>query len=377
MTTTTTAPPRTVLGMPTVVWRGYALGCLPLFLVYMVASETDGVLSRGFNLWSALQGAFNGMAPALLLLWPLWAYTGWLERQGFGLARLLANHLGLSVVYAVASLAGVYALLWATLGSATAERARQNWFLWQGMWGMMVYWAAAGGFSAYRAVERARREAQASAQAQALLARAELAALRSKLNPHFLFNTLHSILALVRRDAVQAETALLQFSDLLRHVLDAERRNEDRVSLAQELDFTRDYLALEALRLGPRLQVRWQVDDDALDCSLPALSLQPLVENSILHAISPRSVPGQLTIRAQWQAQPDAQRPAGLHVQVEDDGPGCAPEAWTRGQGLGLKTVSRRLAQVFGPASALQVHTAPGQGFRVGFWLPATHPTDP
>ena len=308
-------------------------------------------------------GAARVLAPAFVLLLGVWPYSGWLERRGFGAMRLLAHHAAMALIFTVAWHAAIYALLWALVSPAAAARARANWFIWLGMWGMIMYWAVAGGFSAWRAVERARREAAASAQAQALLAHAELAALRSKLNPHFLFNTLHSIIALTRKDAARAEAALLMFSDMLRYVLDTEKTGEDQVPLQQELDFTRDYLALEALRLGPRLQVEWAIAEEALHLSVPALSLQPLVENSIKHAFNPRSAPGRLRISVQLHD-------GALRAEVSDDGPGCTPQNWAAGQGLGLKTVARRLALLPGRAGNLSVDTQPGAGFRVHMTLP-------
>lgn len=366
------APPTVMAGRqrfglpPPDVLRAYLVGCLPLFLVYLVANETDGDFTRGFSFVSALRGVLRNAGPAFVLLLAVWPFTGWMERRGFGVTRVLLNHAGMALVFAVVWHGSSYLLIWATSSLANAERARANWFIWQAMWGMMMYWAAAGGFTAYRAVQRARAEAAASAQAQALLARAELAALRNKLNPHFLFNTLHSILALTRKDAARAETALLMFSDMLRYVLDTERQGHDQVPLQEELDFTRDYLALEALRLGPRLTVEWQVDPALRGQPVPVLSLQPIVENSIKHAFNPRSAPG--TLRISVQRVPASGR---LEIAVADDGPGATPEAVEAAQGLGIRTVARRLALQFGEAGKLEVDSPPGAGFRVRLSWPA------
>jgi signal transduction histidine kinase len=350
---------------PAHVLRAYLIGCVPLFLVYMLANETDGDFSRGFNVVSALGGTLRNAGPAFVLLLPVWAYTGWLEKRGFGVTRVLLNHAGMAMVFAGATQAASFLLiaLWRDWGAAFD--ARNRWFIWQGMFVMLMYWAAAGGFTAYRAVQKARAEAAATAQAQTLLARTELAALRNKLNPHFLFNTLHSIIALTRRDGPRAEKALLMFSDMLRYVLHTEKSGVDHVPLQQELDFTRDYLALEALRLGPRLTVDWQLDDTVLGVPVPALCVQPLVENSIKHAFSPRSEPGRLTIKVSR-----LQNPAQLRVEVADNGPGCTPESLSGGSGLGLKTVSRRLILQYGETAALRTDSQPGAGFAVSFKLP-------
>jgi signal transduction histidine kinase len=354
---------------PRVALRAYVLGWIPLFLVYMISIQTDGDFSRNFVLADAFFDGLRGIGPAFLLGWLVWPYIVWMERHGFGPTRIVFNHLGMAVVFSAIWHIGIYLLIWSLFNQADAERARRNWFIWQGMWGAMLYWAVAGGFSAYRAVQRARVEAAASAQAQALLARSELTALRNKLNPHFLFNTLHSMIALVRRDAVQAEAALLRFSDMLRYVLDTEKSGEDEVLLEQELDFVRDYLALEALRLGHRLSVRWAIEDRALAQPIAALSIQPLVENSIKHAFNPRSAPGQLAISAKID---DA---AGqLVIEVADDGPGCDPADMRAGGGLGIVTVSRRLALQHPGRAELRITTAPGEGFRARLLLPLLVP---
>ncbi len=346
------------------VLRAYLIGCVPLFVVYTIANETDGDFTRGFDLVSALGGTFRNASPAFVLLLPVWAFTGWMEDRGLSVTRTLVLHGLVAVIFAAAVQTSSYLLIWLFLGLKTADRARGQWFIWQGMFMMMMYWAAAGGFTAYRAVQRARAEAAATAQAQALLARTELAALRNKLNPHFLFNTLHSIIALTRRDAPRAEQALLMFSDMLRYVLDTEKAGADQVPLQQELDFTRDYLALEALRLGPRLTVNWQVDEDTLSTAVPVLSVQPLVENSIKHAFNPRSAPGVLRIQVQREN-------GAVLVTVADNGPGCEGAAWTHGQGLGLKTVARRLALQHGAEGQLRVESQSGAGFAVHLRIPA------
>jgi LytS/YehU family sensor histidine kinase len=241
-------------------------------------------------------------------------------------------------------------------------------------WGAMMYAVAAGGFTAWRAVQQALAQSAAAEQAQTLLARTELAALRNKLNPHFLFNTLHSILALVRKDAKRAEAALFMFSDMLRYILDTEREvghsGSDLVLLRDELAFTEQYLQLEALRLGERLHLDWQVSDECLSASVPALTVQPLVENSIKHAFNPHSRPGRLQVQVKVQGQ-------RLLINVADDGPGCALQADgspPEGSGLGLRTVLRRLRLRYGAAAQVAIESQPGAGLAVRLNLPLQAP---
>jgi signal transduction histidine kinase len=351
---------------PPAVLRIYSLAWLPVALIYMVAAETDGDWSRGFNFLSAVQGMARNLSPQFFLLLLLWPITGWMERRGFGPARTVLNHVGLAFLFAFAWHGVLWLLIALQYSIAAAERARANWFIWQMQWGMMMYFAAAGGFSAYRAVQRARAEAAAAAQAQTLLARTELAALRNRLNPHFLFNTLHSILALVRKDAKGAEEALFKFSDMLRYLLDTERSGDDQVMLRDEMAFTEQYLSLEAIRLGERLQLDWQVDAHALTATVPALTVQPLVENSIKHAFNPRSQAGHLRVHVRREGE-------RLCIDVADDGPGCALQpdgSLPPGTGSGLSTVMRRLALQYGAAGAFKINTAPNAGFAVRLELP-------
>src|SRR4029450_10003320 len=137
--------------------------------------------------------------------------------------------------------------------------------LWRAIWGVVVYAAVATAFTGVLQARRARASSLGAAQAESALARAELAAISGKLNPHFLFNTLNSLIALTRKDPQAAERALLSFARMLRYLLDANRGAADRVPLREELDFVRDYLELESLRLGPRLNVVWNIDADATE----------------------------------------------------------------------------------------------------------------
>jgi len=336
------------------MWRIYACGWTAYLLLLGVAMQLSDLRQGRFD-WIGLLQVYRSAPPALVLalLWPL---SGWIERKHLSSLAIILAHAGGALAFGVFS----YLVMWYLLNF----RQPLDWYLWPTLYSMMTYGVIAAMFHMVRANEARKRQADAMQQAHALLVVTELNALRNKLNPHFLFNTLHSIIALTRKDPGAAETALFQFSDMLRYVLDAEK-NGDRVTLEDELGFVRDYLELESLRLGTRLTIHWELDDDASHIALPALSLQPLVENSIKHAFNPHSRPGTLRIRTRLDNK------AGLlAMTVGDNGPGADPAAVRGSNGLGIRTVERRLQLEYGPRGALAIETAPGSGFVVTMSIP-------
>jgi len=337
------------------MWRTYA-ACWAVYLCLLVPAVQLSDLRAGHFNWDRTGEIFWSLPQAaiLALLWPL---SGWLERTRRAASSVILIHAGGALAYGVSS----YCLLSMVLGF----RQPLSWYVWPVLYSMMTYCVIATAFQTVRMGHARARQAVAMQQAQTLLVASELNALRNKLNPHFLFNTLHSIIALTRKNPEAAETALFQFSDMLRYVLDTEKSGSDRVTLEDELRFVGDYLELESLRLGPRLGIAWELDDAAGHLTLPALSLQPLVENSIKHAFNPHSRPGTLRIRTRVDAG------AGLlAMTVSDDGPGAEPAAVRASSGLGIRTVERRLQLEYGARGLLTIETAPGSGFAVTMSIP-------
>lgn len=350
----TTAP---ALIRPSLMWRLYIAAWTTYGVFLSFADQLDWVMEGRFDAGRWLL-TFVSLLPSAILLALAWPLTGFFERRRYRLSSIIGIHIPAAFVFSVVSQSPFWMLFHAPKPA--------SWYVWPLLYHVMTYLLGAGIFHLIRASEAAHRQALAIKDAQALLITSELSALRNKLNPHFLFNTLHSIIALTQRNPAAAETALFQFSDMLRYVLDTERSGSDRVTLDAELDFVRDYLQLEQLRLGERLHVDWDLDADAGDHPLPALSLQPLVENSIKHAFNPHSRPGILQIRTRRDPASGA-----LTMTVRDTGPGVDPAAIAASSGLGLRTIERRLQLDYGSRAAMRVNSAPGEGFSVSVTIPA------
>jgi two-component system, LytTR family, sensor kinase len=223
--------------------------------------------------------------------------------------------------------------------------------------GVVLAWHAA---HYYR--ESRDRQFQAM-QLESLLHQAQLQALRSQLNPHFLFNALHSLAELVHENPKLAETLIVRLGELLRQVLQSSASQE--VTLAEELGFIRSYVEIEQMRLGERLQVTWVVDDTLLDARVPSLILQPLVENAIQHGIASSARGGALTIGARREGD-------SLVLQVRDTGPGMSPESAEAGRGIGLSNTRLRLQQLYGERQ--QFDLLDENGLVVNLRIPLTKP---
>jgi len=351
------------------VWLSYAAACLLAWLLHIL-SGLD--FQRGtWQFWEAAYQATWSAWPPMLLGLGLhrWARRV-LDARSPGRAALL--HLAGALAFGLLWLLLEYAASALLFGPEHAKAVLQQGLVSRQIAGVLVYAAVVTAFTAALQAQRARAAAVAAAQAEAGMARAELAAVSGKLNPHFLFNTLNLIIALTRKDPRAAEEALMRFSGMLRYVLSVKRDAADRVPLEDEMQFVRDYLALEAQRLGSRLQIDWQIDEETLADPVPPLTLQPLVENAIAHGVAPRVQGGRVQIRS---ARTDDEQ---LHLSVADDGLGCTPDQLERlpapGKtgGVGLSALKRRFALDYDGRARLKITTAPGAGFRVDLWIPLT-----
>ncbi|MBZ2185100.1 MAG: histidine kinase [Bryobacter sp.] len=210
-----------------------------------------------------------------------------------------------------------------------------------------------------------RMESRLSLQ-QRLIAEARLAALTSQINPHFLFNTLNSVSSLIRIDPDRARTMIYKLSSVLRRAM----RNTDVLSpLRDELAFIDDYLAIEMVRFGEKLRFLREIDPAALSVPVPAMLLQPVIENSIKHGLAGKLEGGSIWLRARML---DPQR---LLLTVEDDGEGIPEEKmedlFGNHSGIGVSNVRERLEVLYGEHYRMSIDSRPGQGTRTEIEIPA------
>ncbi|HEU4559371.1 MAG TPA: histidine kinase [Longimicrobium sp.] len=211
---------------------------------------------------------------------------------------------------------------------------------------------------------RYRERERAAERLAAGLTEARLQALKMQLQPHFLFNTLNAISALIPAEAKPARRMVARLGDLLRIALEHEATQE--VTLREELAFLQPYLEIEQARLEERLTVVMEIAPETLDGRVPHLVLQPLVENAIRHGIAPRIEPGRVEISAARGADGRF-----LHLEVRDDGPGVERDSQARTRkGVGLANIQSRLEQLYDGEHRFEFENHPGGGAVVRISLP-------
>lgn len=202
---------------------------------------------------------------------------------------------------------------------------------------------------------------------QSMLLRARMDALSSQINPHFLFNTLNTVSSLIRFDPDMARVVVLKLSNILRRLL---RKQENFVPLRDELSFIDDYLDIEVIRFGrDKLQIQKEIDEAALDAFVPAMLLQPIVENCLKHGLSARLEGGVIRIRT-------SVRDSRVHIAIEDNGVGMPPErlAEVYGSGIGMSNVRERLQVLYGDDFKMDVSSQIGEGTQIRIEIPELVP---
>jgi signal transduction histidine kinase len=290
----------------------------------------------------------------------------WIGRR-YPLARgTIGRRVPLHILAAIllcAAWAGAGVLLsWAMFRSTPYGAGAVSWFFTTLPFGVAVYFAVLGvEHAAVYFLEARERETQA-ARLSAQLAEARLGALRMQLQPHFLFNSLNAITVIVRdRDTATATRMLEQLGEMLRRVMRSDRPQE--VTLAEELDFVRQYLAIEEVRFSDRLRPVFAVDPGVLSAAVPEFLLQPLVENALRHGLAKRVTATLLKIEARREGD-------DVVLSVIDDGPGPGGTAAEAGEGVGLGNTRERLATLYGDRGRLELARTREGGAAVTVRLP-------
>ena len=225
---------------------------------------------------------------------------------------------------------------------------------------ILYYWALIAVSHALDYYGKYREGQLRAARLEAGLTHARLHLLKTQLQPHFLFNTLNAISALVHVDAEAADRMLARLGDLLHLALEDFAVQE--APLARELEIARAYLEIEQGRLGPRLIVEWDIAADACEAWVPTFLLQPLIENAVRHGIAARIEPGCIEIRVRRKGEE-------LHLEVRDDGLGLPPGGEALG-GVGLANTRARLRHLYGTAQRLELANLPRGGCVARIVLP-------
>ena len=334
------------------------------YALYVAAYTSAIRISLGLDFPNSLvAGVANSLPDALAapLVLRATSRAGIRSRSVWRLAFLAAAFVTWSVLGATAGIAVVRAFYEHSWSFSVDSRN----VAWKALQSLLLFGVLAGvGRARFHANEA--REASARAlRFETLRAESRLAALRAQLNPHFILNVLHSLVGLAERDPPTTAGALERLGTTLRYALRVQSRGNDRVALRDEVEFTREYLGLERLRLGDRLESRISVDDSTLSRIVPPFVLQPLVENAVLHAVAPRTSGGVVSIRIEQVGD-------ALVIQVEDDGSTPTREGkreGTREGGLGLRLLESRLEALYGGKETLVLDRSPLGGLRASVRL--------
>ena len=340
------------------VWTIVALFfCTQVYV--MNSAERSPIRFRDF-LFQALSCYFWALATPLVL-WLSKRYC--IERHNW--RRRAALHFGVSILLSCTLIVShflFYMVLVGRAGSITGRRIFNTTFYNLDKW-MLFYWVIVGMSHAFSYYNSFRKGELKASELRTQLIQSQLEALKMQVQPHFLFNTLHSISALLSKDTDGARKMITRLGDFLRLTL--ENSGSMEVTLQQEIEFLNGYLEIERIRFQDRLTTEIRVDPEVLDVRVPNLILQPIVENAMRHAIG-NTTSGRVEVTA-------AARNGRLRIEVKDNGPGIQAEQILearQSRGVGLANTQARLAGLYGDSARFELKNNPGGGLVVSFEIP-------
>jgi two-component system LytT family sensor kinase len=345
---------------------------LGLPVIVLAVSTLLALLFGGVS-YAAIVGLEKGTVhPKSLLIWILLRFYLWaalspvvvLLARKYHFRRLhrgrfFAIHFSFSILFSLVHAAVYLPLFWlADWPDSAAFLGSRLGAIMAGLttvfpFGVLVYWVILAIVLALDFYQGYGQERMKAVRLQTQLAEAQLEALKMQLQPHFLFNALHSLTDLVLEDPAQATRMIARLGDFLRLTLD--NTGSQLVPLSTELDYLRCYLEIEHVRFQDRLSVTFDVDPHLDSLPVPNLILQPLVENAIRYGVSSRVGPGKVDIVAR-------RVDAVLRIEIRDDGPGVPPGESSAGRGIGLTNIRERLRCLYGDGSSLTLDNASGGG---------------
>lgn len=353
---------RRAISLYVAVW--VAMAVLAAVEVYIYQQRWDKPITWDLAFRRAFKEYFAYAVCTLAVLW----LCGRLHPQAGRRVRWFLLHMLAAVVFSIAHVAFVS---WLEAGERSVMTGKiltfgylfKNLLITYTSSNVFKYWIVVLGnlgwhyYKAYR-----ERERQAGALATELV-QARLQALRMQINPHFLFNTLNTISALIHENPNAADRMVVRLSELLRRTLD--RGDVQEVPLREELEFLKGYLEIEQMRFSDRLTVTYDIEPKTNELLVPHLILQPLVENALRHGIMPREEAGQVEITARIL---DGQH---LELKVRDNGNGLAPANGSPGrEGIGLNNIRSRLTQLYGDTQQFEIGNAVGGGVEARVRIP-------
>ena len=343
------------------VWTIVTLFFTSQVYVMSTASSQPRKYGYGMELLGQASACYLWALATPIVLWLARRYC--IQRQNW--LRRAAFHFVSSLIFSSVLLALHYLALMAIFDittSITAFRVFRFVYLNLEKW-LLVYWTIllmSHAFSYYNSYRKGELKAS---ELRTQLVQSQLEALKMQVHPHFLFNTLHSISALLSKDTEAARKMITRLGDFLRLTL--ENSGSMEVTLQQEIEFLNGYLEIERIRFQDRLTTDIRVDPDVLDVRVPNLILQPIVENAMRHAIG-NSTSGRVEVTA-------VPRNGVVRIEVKDNGPGIDSERMLesrRGKGLGLANTQARLAGLYGAAARFEMLNNPTGGLVVALEIP-------